>query len=113
MAKTAGRSHALTWLIVGIVAGVLATIAIYLFMTRPPTPPAPVVPGESVRMETPPLPPEPAPPPVAAPEIAPPTPAPRASVEPDAQVNEDAAATGMTGPATRDPEPDTAVNPTN
>lgn len=114
MAKREGGSSPVFWLILGILAGVLATVAIYLFLTRSPDEADPIEPAPSVQMETPALPAEPIAPPATPPVVAPeptPTPPRPAPSEPDEQVNEDAAATGMTGPAT--PQDDTAVNPTN
>ena len=115
MAKREGGSNPVAWLILGILAGVLATVAIYLFLTRTPDEAAPADTAPGVQMETPALPAEPVAPPVAAPPVAAPAPEPTpvrpTPRERDEQVNEDAAATGMTGPAV--PQDDTAVNPTN
>ena len=120
MAKREGGSHGFLWFLVGVLAGMAATVGLYFFITRSPAPIAPE-PDKTIRLQPPPLPADPAPPPpvalpapVPSPEGAPP-PAMRPAPQPKAEIYDDAAATGMTGPVRPAPSPpgDTAVNPSN
>ena len=111
MARRAG-SGPIGWLLLGVLAGAAATVALYLFLTREPAAPAlEVSSAPQVRMSAPPLPAEPAAAP-ALPSLPVPLPAARpAPPTRDAQIADDAAATGMTGPSAPD---DPAMNqPTN
>jgi len=98
------------WLLLGVVAGAAAVVALYLLVTGQADAPPPEPSAPAVRMQPPPLPADPEPPVAApAPATAPPA-APARPADPDreAQIADDAAATGMTGPAVAG---DTAVNP--
>jgi hypothetical protein len=108
MAKREGGSNPMGWLLIGALAGAAATVALYLFFTRPGSEPAPLnEAAPSLKMEPPALPVEPVQPavPAAPPTLAPvapttavPPPAARGPSQRSPQIDDDAAATGMTGP---------------
>jgi cytoskeletal protein RodZ len=94
-------THPISWFIIGVLVGIAATLGVLIWQNRTHEPD--FAPAPAVRAAPPPA--EPAPPPPKPKAATVPAPSRAASEADDQQVQEDAAAAGMTSRTDRNPPP--------